>query len=93
MATDILCLAVGSLKFLKHGEKLRLLDNLRDEKDFLDLSVSEIEMIIKRALKCRNFSAENTMTYALETGSILKERGIGFLKSGGQFYPPAWRDL
>jgi DNA processing protein len=91
--TDLLTLAIGSLSFLKPREKFSLAAAVRDEKDFLSLTLFDVEMTARRALRVRDFSPETVLSKVERIKAYLDRKGIWAVSLLDEGYPALLKEI
>ncbi len=92
-ANEILSLAIGSLTFLKPGEKLILANNVQDEAAFRSLSLYDVECVVRRVLRMREFSPSAILTRAEAVSRYVRSRRIGILTPFDAQYPELLKEI
>ncbi len=90
---DNLLLALHGLKKLRLEEKLRLLDSCPHEDAFANLTASDLEELLGRRLRGKDFSSQRELEQAFIHGRNARERAISWTWFGASDYPANIRNI
>ncbi len=86
-------LAMHRLHFLTWQERLLLLEQISEKKDFLSMGLAEIECFLYRSIRIQSLDMAKVWEYAERDAEFLARRGMRYVNVVDREYPSMLREI